>query len=178
MSRSCDSTRRGARSPVPGLSTPRKAGFSLVELAIVVVIIGVLASLGIPRTRTAAARARATTLVNDVRTVRRAAFDYLVDHNVWPAASEPGQMPAGLEEYLPGGFTFRSSGARLSFVNDAATGAAEWGDEVGIGVSIEDDPKLRDALARMLASDQASGADGDGGLTVWGPEDETRSGDR
>lgn len=156
-------------------STPRKAGFSLVELVVVVVIIGVLASLGIPRTRTAVARARATTLVNDVRAVRRAALDYFVDHNAWPAASEPGQVPAGLEEYLPEGFTFESSGARLNFVNDAATGASDWGEEVGLGVSIEDDPKLQEALARILEADRTSDAGGEGGLTVWVAEEEDGS---
>lgn len=148
-------------------SPPREAGFSLVELVVVVVIIGVLASLGVPRLRTATTRARAAVLVNDVRTVRQAAFDYFVDHNAWPPATEPGQVPEGLDGYLPDGFTFRTSGARLNFINLDADGSSEWGERVGLGVSVEDDAKLEEVLARLLATDRPPEQGGEAGLTVW-----------
>lgn len=147
--------------------TPRETGYTLVELATVVVILGVLASLGIPRTRTAVARARAAALVNEVRTVRSAAFDYMVDHNAWPPPSESGQVPEGLEEYLPEGFSFRRPRARLNFVNVATTGAAEWGEQVGLGVSIEDDPRLEEALRRIMAADDADDGEEGGGVKLW-----------
>ena len=151
-------------------STPRDAGFSLVELVVVVVIIGVLAGVAIPRTQTAVTRARATALVNDLRTVRQAAHEYRMEHGSWPPATEEGRIPDGLEEYLPDGFSFQGPRARVAFVNHADDRIGEWGEGVGVGVRIVDDPALQAALRRILASRDASGGSGEGGgVALWEP---------
>lgn len=55
-------------------------GFSLVELVIVVVIIGIVAAIAVPRMSSAAARARATSLRADLAAMNHAADFYIAEH--------------------------------------------------------------------------------------------------
>jgi prepilin-type N-terminal cleavage/methylation domain-containing protein len=49
--------------------TPRRAGFTLVEIMIVVAIIGLLASIAIPNFMKARSQARTTTCINNMRLI-------------------------------------------------------------------------------------------------------------
>lgn len=55
---------------------PKQAGFTLVELAIVIVIIGVLASFGVPRFRDAVERSKAGESLNYLSAIRSAQERY------------------------------------------------------------------------------------------------------
>ena len=59
----------------------RRAGFSLIELVIVIVIIGVLSAVAIPRITRGAQNARATALKADLATLRRAIETYRAEHD-------------------------------------------------------------------------------------------------
>ncbi len=116
-----------------------------------VVLLGALAALAVPRTRAAVTRARATAISEDMRTARLALIEYRLESNAWPATSEPGRVPPELAPFLPDGFSFESRFARLAYVNLAADGDGRWGSEVGLLVHVEDDPALQRALTSILA---------------------------
>ena len=63
----------------------RKAkGFTLVELLIVIVIIGILSGMIMLATGAATDRASATKIVSDMRNIKSACLLYFADNGVWP----------------------------------------------------------------------------------------------
>ena len=65
------------------MSNPRKnqSGFTLVELLIVVIILGILAAVVIPQFNTAAAESKEAALASNLATIRQAIELYKVQHN-------------------------------------------------------------------------------------------------
>ncbi len=82
-----------------------REGFTLVEIMIVVVIIGVLAALAIPAFQYARIRALNNTMDNDVRLLGHAAQQYLLEHSLTavPFAYDAvsGGVTGPLAEYVP-----------------------------------------------------------------------------
>jgi general secretion pathway protein G len=64
----------------------KQGGFTLLELLIVIVIIGILALLIIPNITSAPKKARDTKRKTDVTTIRKALEEYFVNNNSYPAA--------------------------------------------------------------------------------------------
>ncbi|MDR1515180.1 MAG: prepilin-type N-terminal cleavage/methylation domain-containing protein [Synergistaceae bacterium] len=62
----------------------RKSGFTLVELLIVTVIIGILAGMMMLMMGSATDGAEATKLINDLRLVKSASLLYYADNDKWP----------------------------------------------------------------------------------------------
>ncbi len=79
-----------------------RRGFSLIELMTVVAIIGLLASIALPKYQALRKRAIAAEIVTNVRTLRLGAFQYNESSGVWPETSKLGGVPAGVGPYLPG----------------------------------------------------------------------------
>jgi prepilin-type N-terminal cleavage/methylation domain-containing protein len=82
------------RAPTP--SSPRRpdsAGFTLVEIMIVVVIIGLLAAMGIPALGRVRERTENTTVANDLRTFSAAFDQYALEFGSWPADGAAGVVP-------------------------------------------------------------------------------------
>ncbi len=73
-------TRRGGPTPLP----LRDAGFTLVELMIVMAIIGILATLAIPSYVTAIKHAREAVLKEDLHVIRAAIDSYTMDKQKAP----------------------------------------------------------------------------------------------
>jgi len=65
------------------MSNPRRnqSGFTLVELLIVVIILGILAAVVIPQFNTAAAESKEAALASNLATIRQAIELYKVQHN-------------------------------------------------------------------------------------------------
>ena len=71
--------------------TRRKSGFTLIEMLIVVVVIGILAAISVPSYQTVKGRARSAALRADLRNLATAQESYLSDHHVY--AANPALLP-------------------------------------------------------------------------------------
>ena len=69
-------------------------GFTLVEIMVVVVIIGLLAALGIPAFRRAQRASQNTRVVNDFRVFAQAFEIYNTQNGGWPDGAGPGEIPS------------------------------------------------------------------------------------
>ena len=83
-----------------------RKGFTLIEIAIVVMVVGILAGITIPNMRNALLKADAVHIVSDAHTISLAAYDYLSDNGRFPSSSGYGTVPAQLVDHLPEGYQF------------------------------------------------------------------------
>ena len=67
-------------------SRHRHAGFTLIELMIVVAIIGILAAVALPAYNDYTTRAQVSEAVNLGAALKQPLHDYGIDRNVWPTA--------------------------------------------------------------------------------------------
>lgn len=84
----------------------RTKGFTLIEMMIVVAIIAILAAVALPKFIDISMKAKAAAIVADTRLILAAAQQYHADHGHYPPDGWWGEVPDGLEDYLPGDFSF------------------------------------------------------------------------
>jgi prepilin-type N-terminal cleavage/methylation domain-containing protein len=78
----------------------RSAGFTVVEIMVVVVIISVLATVSVPALQRIQRKSKTTIIANDFR-VFAAAFDtYAQEMGKWPAESAAGVFPTGMDQRI------------------------------------------------------------------------------
>ena len=82
---------------------PRRQGFSIIELMLVVVIIGILAAIAIPNYVAMQARAKEANVMEVAHTVQMAAEDYAVMHQ-----GLYSDQAADLTPNLPGGILVKN----------------------------------------------------------------------
>ena len=70
-----------------------RRGFTLVEIMIVVIIIGLLAALAIPAIHSSQRNAKSATFINDVRTYSAAAEVFSLETGDFPEDVAPAVMP-------------------------------------------------------------------------------------
>jgi prepilin-type N-terminal cleavage/methylation domain-containing protein len=108
--------------PFPSPKTRR--GFTLVELAVVIVIIGVLAAFGVPKFLQSVEKSKATEAFNFWSTVQAAEERFIAQNGVY-ASFTTGQTPWPLDIVLPTLQYFTLAGVTASQGADT-TGASSW----------------------------------------------------
>jgi prepilin-type N-terminal cleavage/methylation domain-containing protein len=126
---------------------------TLIELLVVVLIISILAAIAQPRMSQVIVKARATDAIADLEVVRVAIYSYQATVDAWPAEAGQGVVPAGLDAYLPGNFSFVKDDYTLDYDN--------WGGSpylVGVTL-ITSDAALGLTALDMLASPKWTSGD-------------------
>lgn len=75
-------------------------GFTLIELVIVVLVIGILAALLTPQYRKAELKAQGVDVATRIEAINIALKEYEADHDSLPTITEPVGAPAWLVPYL------------------------------------------------------------------------------
>lgn len=76
-------------------------GFTLIEIMIAIVIIGLLAALAVPAFQRLKQRSLATVMGNDFRQIAASFERSNLEMGRWPAAADPGVTPVNMEGMLP-----------------------------------------------------------------------------
>lgn len=102
-----------------------RGGFTLVEVLIVAVIVGILAGVGGPRLGRAVDKAAATKVVADARNLTIATRSFLEAGGTLPATSDWGVAPSDLAPFLEEAMTFSFRDAEYRFVTQPLLGTAQ-----------------------------------------------------
>lgn len=86
----------------------RQKAFTLVEVMVVVVIIGLLAAAGLPGYRHLTMRSKVTAVENDLRQFSTAIQTYNLQNGHWPADTAPREIPPELANAISPNFTGKS----------------------------------------------------------------------
>ena len=82
------------------LPSRRTAGFTLIEVLVVVVILGILVTMAVALMSTAADDSRKTTFATSGRIFTDAATRYWIDNRVYLEDAVSGVLPAGFDPYV------------------------------------------------------------------------------
>lgn len=129
--------------------TGLRQGFTLIEMLIVVLIIGILASIALPHYQQVLLKARAAEAIGNMDAIRVAAYNYFLDNHAWPPDVNRGETPPELAPLLPDDFTFERDGYLLDWDN-----WTEGGGELGtVGISmVTSDTDLGNAFLQLLGA--------------------------
>ncbi|MCD4846825.1 MAG: prepilin-type N-terminal cleavage/methylation domain-containing protein [Candidatus Aegiribacteria sp.] len=81
-------------------------GFTLVELMIVIIIVGILAAIAVPKFMGMKLNAHAARIISDYDMFRTALYRYYAVSGEFPRDRYPGGAVPELIEYLPDGFKY------------------------------------------------------------------------
>ncbi len=136
-------------------------GFTLVEILIVVVILGILAAIVMPQAANAMGSTRQTAFVREIQLFTDAAVIHRSQTGAWIGDGSSGVIPDGFEDYIdPASW---ENGTPIDGSWDSEAGA-DFGITLGIGVHFQDVATRKDA-AYMAEID---GMFDDGDLTTGG----------
>jgi prepilin-type N-terminal cleavage/methylation domain-containing protein len=138
-------------------------GYSLIELLVVMLIIGIVASIALPNLVHARQRAQAAAIVSDFSTVRTIAIEYFSKNSHWPADAGPGVVPAELAPLLEGRVNWSQGPVDYEWENWATPDGrpTHAGTGVLIGFSVRStDVRLLDTIEQTWGLPLARRADG------------------
>ena len=119
-------------------------GFTMVELIIVVAIMGIIGALLVPAFGSMSAKARLTTDLSTVKTLKRTADSYKAEVGSYPTATELTGLNSALaaKGYLDASAVIQTSGASITYT--PADGSITL--NVKGAISDKDTSKAADAL--------------------------------
>lgn len=91
------------------------AGFTLVEVLLVLVILSIVVRIAVPNVRWVLQRARASEVLAEVSRVQMAAAQHMAERFRWPPDAPAGEVPPDLEPFLGEGYTFEREGYTLDW---------------------------------------------------------------
>jgi len=130
-------------------SRRRSAGFTLVEILIVVVIIGILAAIVIPQFSNATTPARYSVFVNDLTGMGRAIQVYMVETGNPIPDGTSGELHENLVDYIRADKFGKAT--PLGGVYDTEEPGGDAGDIGGVGVDFGEDYPGDDVLLEIDA---------------------------
>lgn len=128
-----------------GTPPAARGGFTLAELAVVVLVVSFLAAMAAPNLQRAIVKARAAEAVSDLQVVRVAVLNYHANNHTYPRDVNRGQVPPGLASYLPAGFRLTQKHWTVDYDNWSAAAQGF----VGLTV-ITKDRLVGQEMVRML----------------------------
>lgn len=81
-------------------TTSNANAFTLVEIMVVVVVIGLLSALAIPSLKKVQETSRNTRFASDMRSLSHQLEIFILESGHYPEDSNSGEIPSGFEEYI------------------------------------------------------------------------------
>jgi len=135
----------------------RKKGFTLLELIIVIIVIGILASIALPRYMRVAERARLAEAKNMLSSLRSSQIRYYAQHQEYSASIDKLDIETGTEKYFnytaaDGNTTIPTTPAAINAIGYGVRTDTEQGNFATYTIAIDEDGDLgiSDALDYLL----------------------------
>jgi len=136
-------------SEVKSKRSPQKRAFTLVELLIVIIIIGVLAGMVMLSAESAISSAKAARILADLRNMKAAALLYRADNGSWPIWYYDGG--SGTYKSIPPGSPGLDNYSDLKTKGDGYwVGAMRASDDHSIAFSVADVSDVSEAVKKSI----------------------------
>lgn len=126
-----------------------RSGFTLIEIFVVLVIIGILSAVGLFKYIDFREQAYATKVAADMTSTKIAAITAWTDNEQWPPEAGPGIVPPEIRVHLHGSVQFVNNDYLLDWDNLGGGGGGPF--LVGITVTTTN-PSLMTHLTRTLGT--------------------------
>lgn len=135
----------------------RRPGFTLIEMLVVVTIIGLLASIALPKFRDVRRHATATQILGDFDAMRHAAMNFYIDSGYFPRETRSGRIPRNLARYLPNNYAMKKPQWTLDYENWETKRSSRYSSTgVVIGLSVITPDKALGQTAMRLVGNAPS----------------------
>ncbi len=132
------------------MKRPERRGFTIVELLVVMLVIGILASMMVMRYIDLKHRAISAQATSAMDNVKMAAYSRFYETGQWPQAVGAGIVPSELVPYLGAGFSFKKSNYTLEFENFAPPGGGPSASyQVAVKLTTTDE-RLRHTMIQVI----------------------------
>lgn len=107
----------------------KRSGFTLVELMVVVIVIGILVTIAVPNYQRSVERAKCSQAISILKSMRNAALSYFADNEDFGATINELETQVGANFYSAGGnldWAFGYTGGATSFTASATRQGGVW----------------------------------------------------